>query len=58
MTNYLHGLLMQQEPLEEHEIDDLKNWLDTLIQDCSTFGPTRDDERRMREIKAKIGDNQ
>lgn len=54
MSSYLHGLLNQHEPLEAHEIEDLKNWLDALEEDCSTFRATHEDLRRMQSIRQKL----
>lgn len=52
--SYRENLLTQKEPLEQHEISDLKEWLETLEGDVEMFGPTAEDETRIAAIKARI----
>lgn len=54
----LDQLLEQAEPLEKHEIDDLREWLATLNDDVDLFGATAEDARRMARIRAKIAEAQ
>lgn len=55
--SYLQTLLDQDEPLEPHEVSDLRAWLQTLRNDVEMFGPTAEDVARMRRISAKIKEN-
>lgn len=50
----LESLLQQEEPLEKHEIADLKDWLSALEEDCKNFGATGVDRFRMDVIRMKI----
>lgn len=52
---YLQGLLSQRQPLDPHEVADLKRWLETLESDCATFGETPEDTQRMNTIRRRIG---
>lgn len=54
MPTYFEQLLAQTEPLERHEIADLKAWLAALRDDVATFGDTPEDNRRMATIEARI----
>ena len=56
--SYLDALLVQKEPLELHEVTDLKNWLATLEEDCDLLGETPEDTNRMNAIKKKIKENE
>ena len=51
----LENLLDQAEPLEQHEIADLREWLQQLREDVEMFGATAEDRERMARISAKIG---
>lgn len=53
---YLQTLIDQKEPLEAHEVNDLKNWLQMLKSDCDTFGETPEDATRMNKIREKISE--
>jgi hypothetical protein len=50
----LHALLTSTEPLEPHEIADLRNWLNALKRDCDVFGETAQDTHRIATIHARI----
>jgi hypothetical protein len=54
MSSYRERLLDQAEPLEEHEIRALEEWLDTLRIDIEAFGPAAEDVGRMSRIRARI----
>jgi hypothetical protein len=54
MSSYHERLLDQAEPLEEHEIRALEEWLDTLRIDIEAFGPAAEDVGRMSRIRARI----
>lgn len=53
---YLQSLIEQKEPLEAHEVSDLKNWLEVLEEDCATFGETPEDTIRMTKMREKISE--
>lgn len=50
----LQSLLRQAQPLERHEISDLRSWLNVLRGDCELFGETAEDAARIAEIEARI----
>lgn len=50
----LHNLLKRSEPLEAHEISELKDWLSALEEDVAIFGATPQDENLMLRIQGKI----
>jgi hypothetical protein len=54
MTSRLENLLTQEEPLEQHEIADLEEWLLVLKEDCEMFGATAEDIMRAAQIRMKI----
>ena len=54
VMTYLQSLIEQKEPLEAHEVSDLKNWLQVLEGDCADFGETYEDTIRMNKMRAAI----
>lgn len=54
VVSYLTALLAQAEPLEPHEVAELRRWLEVLRGDCEVFGETAEDTARMARITARI----
>lgn len=52
--SYFANMLMQTEPLEEHERRGLQEWLQALEVDIETFGPAPEDLLRIAAIKARL----
>jgi len=54
MMTYRETLLTRAEPLEDHEVGTLRDWLGVLAGDVAAFGATPEDEARMEAIQDRI----
>lgn len=58
MAGHLQHLLDQKGPLEDHELEGLRQWFETLKTDTELFGETDEDLHRMDRIQARINKEQ